>query len=185
MRYLFLMLLAATTVVSAGVQEGVVALEKGEFKKAFQKFKQPAKNGDQAAKYYIGVLYMKGRGVQRDQNKGIKLILESANSGFALAQVMMGVMYKKGAGVKKDLNKSFAWYLKAAKNGNPYAQAFLAYGYYYGIGTTINKKQALMWAFYAKKNGNKVADELIPKLKKDLSKKEKEWVAKQVRTFPK
>jgi len=75
--------------------------------------------------YYLGMLYLDGKGVDKDKSTALSYIRTSAEGGFHKAQYQMGVFYETGNGVTKDQAESQRWYRLAAEQGNTAAQAKL------------------------------------------------------------
>lgn len=67
------------------------------------------------AQYNLGVMYAKGRGVERNEAKAVELLALAADKGDANAQLNLGIMYAKGRGVAKDESKAFQLWARAAE----------------------------------------------------------------------
>ena len=79
--------------------------------------------GDMDAQYNLGVMYAKGRGVERNEAKAVELLTLAADKGDANAQLNLGIMYAKGRGVDKDEVKAFQLWERAAEQGHASAQS--------------------------------------------------------------
>jgi uncharacterized protein len=66
-----------------------------------------------------GVLVLRGEGVKRDEQVGIKWLLYAANRGHPVAQNRLARIYAAGAGVEKDVVEAASWNLLATKGGRP------------------------------------------------------------------
>ena len=97
---LSLWLFATTLSFGANFQDGVNAIEKGDYKTAFTIFEDLASKGDAKAQFYLGVMYSNGKGVKQDYKKAIEYYEKSASQGNTTAQYNLGVMYSNGQGVK-------------------------------------------------------------------------------------
>ncbi len=117
-------------------------------------------NGDIEAKYYYGKLYMDGKGVEKDVQKGVHYLTMAALNGMAAAQFEMGNAYSKGEGVTQNSEKAFDYYRKAAEQGNRGAMWNVACCYKNGEGVKADYYHALHWYMTAAPNGyqNKLAD---------------------------
>lgn len=105
-----------------------------------------AKNGDASAQYSLGYMYIKAKGVHKDELEGYYWTRRSAESGNVPAQYIMGYIYFNGNSViKKDLTKSFFWVHKAAQNGDPRGQCLLGVMFYNGFGTDRDFVKAAEW----------------------------------------
>lgn len=59
--------------------------ETGKYKKAFKTAKTYASYNNACAKYYLGLMYINGQGVNANNDKGKLLIEEAAKKNFQLA----------------------------------------------------------------------------------------------------
>lgn len=54
--------------------------------------------------YNLGILYLKGLGVEKDYSRARELLVDAANKGHLKARYHLAIMLHKGtAGMKKDL----------------------------------------------------------------------------------
>ncbi len=86
---------------------------------------------DPQAKYELGIRYMAGDGVARDEEKGFVLLKQAAEAGHARAQFELGACYLIGIGVAKDIPEGIRWANKAAEQKIPEAYQVLC-NYYLG-----------------------------------------------------
>ena len=108
-------------------------------------FQLAADFGDETAAFYLGLGYLKGIGVKKDDWRAVSLLCKASNGGHpdarpvlnslaqthranaekgdASAQFFMGVAYENAYGVERDFKKSAEWYRKAAEQGHVGAQA--------------------------------------------------------------
>ena len=95
------------------------------------------------AQYNLGVMYAKGRGVERNEAKAVELLTLAADKGDANAQLNLGIMYAKGRGVDKDETKAFQLWEKAAEQGHASAQYNLGAMYATGRGVKKDLERAV------------------------------------------
>ena len=95
---LSLWLFATTLSFGANFQDGVNAIEKGDYKTAFTIFEDLASKGDAKAQFYLGLMYYNGQGVRQDYKKAFEWYEKAANQGIAEAQYNLGLMYYNGQG---------------------------------------------------------------------------------------
>lgn len=108
------------------IYKGVLAKEKGEYKKALDIFEKASKNGNEIAMYELGKLYFNGFGTQKDYKMALyyfKLAGYNQNSDGLRAA---GQIYEFGLGTKKDAKKAIKFYELAEKIGNNLATYDLA-----------------------------------------------------------
>ena len=92
---------------------------------AVQWFKKAVANGDDGAMNTLGVLYLRGAGVQQNFDKAYDLLHAAAMDGFARAMCNLGDMYLQGLGRFRDAEKALEWYQKASKKGFKYADTLI------------------------------------------------------------
>lgn len=84
----------------------------------FEQTKKAAEQGDAAAQYNLGLRYVDGRGVAKDNAEAAKWFRKAADQGNANGQFELGYMFESGKGVAKDETEAAKWYQKAAAQGN-------------------------------------------------------------------
>lgn len=112
-----------------------------------------AKQGNKDAEYNIGVMYEKGRGVDRNPRKAVEWLSKAARQGHATAMAELGILYFEGEAIAADEAKAFALLSSAANQNIPSAQFYLGRIYELGKGTRRNLTIALKWYRRAAKNG--------------------------------
>lgn len=122
-----------------------IGVEEKDLIKATSWYQRSANQKNAAGMWALGSMYHEGKGVQRDQQKGVKLFRQAAESGYSSAQYSLARSYYYGYGVKESKKDGIYWYNKAADNGNADAQYRLGYMYHFGLGVTKDYKQALEW----------------------------------------
>ncbi|MEZ5666725.1 MAG: tetratricopeptide repeat protein [Alphaproteobacteria bacterium] len=141
---LALMLVVATPVAArAGYLSGVHAFNSGDFETAYEELAPLADSGNASAQYYIGQMYLTGRGVERDEHRAFDYLSTAAESGDARAQVNLGLMYESGRVVERDLSQAAEWFSEAAEAGLPFAQTKLGVLYQRGEGVAQDYARAL------------------------------------------
>ncbi len=127
------------------IEEGVVALEKGEYAVAYQKLRPWSDAGVPMAQNTLGRMYLTGRGVPQDDTQALLLFRQAASQGLSNAKNNLGLMYAAGRGVRQDFQQAVAWFLEAANQGFPLAMDNLANMYEKGFGVRPNKEEAWKW----------------------------------------
>src|SRR5256885_521357 len=84
--------------------------------------KEVTKNGNAIAQHNLGICYVKGVGIDKDEFKAFNWYLKSAENRYAKAQCNLGICYATGVGTDKNEVKAFKWYLKSAENEDVKAQ---------------------------------------------------------------
>ncbi len=130
---------------AVGLDEGIAAVEQGDYAKAAEIFRPLAEAGDAEAQYNLAILYRSGHGVEKDLEKSRQWLLQAAKQGIAAAQYHLGYMYDTGEGAEQNDNYAFLWYRKAAEQGHPKAQTNLGVLYANGSGVAQDLKLAYVW----------------------------------------
>ena len=110
---------------------------------------QAARNGSGAASTKLGLMYLKGDSVSKDDAKGMSFLQEAAANGNVEAQ-----QYLKESANKTDWERvsKIQWVLAAAEQGDVEAQARL--GVLYSSSPQSNYQEALAWYKKAASQGN-------------------------------
>ena len=111
----FAILIVLAAPAWAGFAEGPAAYKRGDYETALREFRLLAEQGDAAAQYNLGLMYINGWGVPQDHAEAVKWFRKAANQGFAIAQTYLGFMYFKGEGVPQDYAEAVRWYRRAAE----------------------------------------------------------------------
>lgn len=137
------------SVMAGPFEDGSAAYEKGDYGTAMTLLRPLAEQGNLGAEEYVGVMYLNGFGVAKNEAEAINWILEAADNGNAEAQTLLGNAFFYGWGVRVDLNRSARWLRRAADQG--YAKAQYDLGAYYanGFGVTQDDVEAMKWSILA------------------------------------
>jgi len=112
----------------------------------YQQYLAAANKGKAHARFMLGLLYLEGRGVQKDPVQASKWIKMAANQGLTKAQLAMGLLYYRGyANTAPTQKKAMYWFAKAAEQGVPEAQYSLGLIYASNINGEKNDLEALKW----------------------------------------
>lgn len=88
-------------------------------------YEKAAAQGNPAAAYRLGKLYLQGELVSKDVPKALEYLTASARQGSPFAQYILGKLYLMGKDVEQDREKAYRWFEMSAEQGNPYARFFL------------------------------------------------------------
>ncbi len=136
------------------VEDGISAVEKGEYQSAFKSLLPRAEKGDAVAQAWVGHLYETGKGVAPDPVKSLKWYLMAANQGERQAQRSVGAYYYLGTGGTKDYREALKWFRLSAAQGDPTAQSVLGLMYLEGLGVVANAAEAAHWMQLAAVQGD-------------------------------
>ncbi len=88
------------------IREANAALSQKDYGAAFSKFSVLAQHGNATAQFNLGVFYLNGQGVQKDEKQAFEWLGKSAAQGHARAlQVLQSAAAKGNEGAKTELNK--------------------------------------------------------------------------------
>lgn len=104
-----------------------------------------AENGNPDAQFELGIRFLGGEGVEKDEKKAAEWLQKSADQHNLPAMNALGTLYEEGVGVGKDEKRAFEWYEKAARYGFALAQQNLAECYENGKGVAKNADEAMKW----------------------------------------
>ncbi len=100
-----------TTPARADFNDGVVTYLMGDYDKAFTTMQSLAETSDHGyAQYYLGMMYMKGQGVEQDYKLAGEWFRKAAEKSIPQAQYKLGDLYFKGRGVPKDYEFAYVWF---------------------------------------------------------------------------
>lgn len=116
-----------------------------DYDKIFKELLPCAESGVPLAQNYIGLMYVEGLGVAKDEAKGFAYIEQAAKSKSAIAQNNLGNLYRQGQGCTINMDKAVEWYQKAANKKNSRAAYSLGYMYLKGFGVPQDYSQAVAW----------------------------------------
>jgi hypothetical protein len=103
------------TGVECGIVAGeYVAYDPANLDTARNFWREEARKGDPKAKNYLGEIYERGLGTERDYREAAKWYREAAEDGFAAAQFNLGQLYELGLGVERDPEEALSWYRRAS-----------------------------------------------------------------------
>lgn len=104
-----------------------------------------AARGEPDAEYQLGLRYVGGLGVARDDVAAAAWFRRAAEKGLARAQYNLGAMYAVGLGVEQDDVQAARWVRMAAERGVAEAQYDLGMFYASGAGVEQDPSEAARW----------------------------------------
>ena len=75
--------------------------------------------GHPAAQYALGVMSIKGEGVKKNPQQGLKWLMASARKRYAPAEAYLGDLYWSGQIVNGDRTRAVMWYILARESARP------------------------------------------------------------------
>jgi TPR repeat protein len=117
---------------------------------------QRAGEGDAKAQELIGKYLISGRGMTKDEDKGILWLANSYGTSVDNPdfEVRLGKIFEHSRDVQPDYNKTMKLFRAAADTGSAEAQYQVGYLYQLGEGVAVDKAEALRWFHKAADRGN-------------------------------
>ena len=126
------------------------------FRKAYEYWTPPAKEGHKEATYGMGLLRFNGRGITKDYGGAMHWFLKAHEAGHPEAAYYLGVIHFEGTDVeKKDYDKAREWFEKGVKSGDQRAAYALGLLYYNGNGVEQSYENAhILWQQIAERGNS-------------------------------
>src|SRR2546423_5057026 len=77
-------------IACAGVDKGVRAYQREDYATALREWLPLAEQGDAAAQYHLGMLYIQGKGVSQDYAEAVQWWRRAAEQSHVQAQAILG-----------------------------------------------------------------------------------------------
>ena len=141
----------------------------GQYELAVSPCTRAAEQGDVNARNWLGLIYFKGKGVERDYVQAVHWRRMAAEQGDMVGQFTLARMYEQGLGVPQDYQAAIFWYRKAESQGSAEARYSLGGLYKEGRGVRKNLVKAYVWYSLAADGGMYLAAGARDQLKKELT----------------
>ncbi len=99
-------------------RRGVPGLIEPNFDESVRLFSQAKELGFLDAQGNLGVLYIYGQGVPKDEKQAVALFRDGAGKGNPLCMYFYAMCFEGGVGIDKDRKAARTWYVRAAQGGN-------------------------------------------------------------------
>src|ERR1700687_3198039 len=100
----------AAPVAAGTFEDAVDAHARGDYAKALRLIRPLANDGDAAAQFNLGLMYITGPGVTRDDAEAVMWFRKAADQGDAVAEFLLGYQYANGIGVPLDYGEAMIWF---------------------------------------------------------------------------
>jgi len=182
-------LIVIGTPVAGPWDDGVAAIQRGDYATALPIWHRLADQGDLRAVVYLGYMYQNGWGVPQDYVAAVSWFRRAAELGDTNGQNSLGLAYAEGRGVAQDYTVAVSWLRRAAEHGDAVAQNNLGWMYFYGYGVPQDFVNAHMWINLGAANGdpehlksrNFVAERMTPAQIAEAQRLAREWKPKRER----
>ena len=148
---------------------GIAYFRQKQYGDAVTCFVKAAEQGHPEARCNLGICYLDGLGVAKDEAEAVKWFSKAAQQENAHAEYTLGVAYFCGRGVAKDISTALKWWRRAAEHGSADAQHNLGVSYESGEGVIAqNYVDAYKWMKLAAAQGyegaTKKCEEIVLKM---------------------
>lgn len=100
------------------LEDAIFAYNEGRFSDAFPVFEELAETGNVEATCGLADMYLRGEGVGKDVENGLRLLRCAVDLGHANAAFNLGALHRTGAdGVPIDISLSKKFFLRAKELG--------------------------------------------------------------------
>jgi hypothetical protein len=143
----------------------VSVLQTRDQKQAIQWLAQAAANKYPAACHILGLMYLEGNGLPKNETEGHKWLRCAAQGGDAGAQVALGLIYRNGPNAIQDDREAAKWFRQAADQGHAEGQFRLAGMYRYGYGVKQDQAELVRLLRLAVAQGHTAASKALAELR--------------------
>ena len=112
-----ILLLVSANAAADELERGIRAYRSGDYAAALRYWTPLAVGGNADAQVYLGWLYSRGLGVERDFVVSAQWYRQAAEQGDPNAQYELGLSYELGRGVAADFSEAEHWYGLAVDQG--------------------------------------------------------------------
>jgi SEL1 protein len=102
---------------------------------ALKYFEMAAEKGNPVGQSGLGLMYLYGKGVDKDYTKAFKYFSQAASQGWVDGQLQLGLMYLNGFGVTRDYRTAIKYFTMASQSGHVLGFYNLAQMHASGTGT--------------------------------------------------
>lgn len=146
------------------LQDGFQAFSAGNYEEAMRLWHPLAEKNNADAQYNLGIMYMKGLGVEQNDKRALIWFKRAAALEHDDAMYNLGVLYMQGSGVVRSPKDALYWWQQSASRGNPFAQYNLGVLYAYGTAVAQNTDQAIYWWERAARQGQPEAQQALHRM---------------------
>ena len=113
---------------------------------AYTRSIESARKGDSEAQRQVAMLYLEGRGVERDREKGLFWLRKLGWKGGARDQLFLGKYLLSEPNVAQaGREEAFSWVLRSARNGSTEGRRLIASMYLAGKGEESDPVKGVYW----------------------------------------
>lgn len=126
------------------------------------KYLTTASNKENApAKALLGEMRLKGDGVEKNTQQGVRLLSEAARAGNIDAQLTLAEAYSDGQYLPENAERSVLWTKQAALQMDKFSQMLLAAHCFIGYGVDRDTREGYFWIHQVAKQGSAYAQACV------------------------
>ena len=139
-----ILLLVMAITARAGFDEGLTAIERGDYATALREIRPMAEAGHANSQSVLDAMYYHGEGVAQDYAEAAKWFLKAADQQIVPAQIYLGKMHENGQGLPQNHREAVKLYEEAAHSVTKKAQASLILIHLEGTSSQTNLVQSYL-----------------------------------------
>lgn len=120
-----------------------------DYSESYFWLKKSAEHGDKEAQYELGLKYINGKGVLKDNKAAVMWLKKSAAQGERDAQLLLGLFYEEGIGVPKNNKLAKEWF-KAGDHEKDIGEELFLLSATFAIDIDGNKNNFIMNKLFKK-----------------------------------
>jgi TPR repeat protein len=151
------------------IQEDLGDIENETPLTEIEKLLELAEKGDSNAQHTLGILYLSGTLVEKDNNAALQWIQRAAQSEHPIATYNLGVIYLRNAKKQENLKQALFWLKKSSDLGNANAALVLAKIFNNNKKAPFNSVHSYYWLEKAHDMGMEQVSPILSKLYTDSS----------------
>ncbi len=121
----FLLLSISRSLFAGPYEQGLEALNAGDFAEAYCHWRPLAERGHPDAAYHLGWLYANGNGLKVNVTTAVRWWTQAADRGHMDAMFALGMAYTTGEDIEQDPSEALRWYIAAADAGHEDAREMI------------------------------------------------------------
>ncbi len=166
-------LFAGAALAGQEFERGKAALAIGDHANAYRHFRHGALRDDARCQHFLGVLLLRGAGVEPDPKRAAGWFRRAAKLGLGASANALGSLHLSGRGVEKDPVAAARWFRRTALHGDATGQTAYGLLHLHGVGVERSPLEASVWLSLGAKGGHPAAAAPLAQLEPELSPEER------------
>lgn len=152
------------------IEQAIDSYKQKNYASALTQFRSSDLAGNKIAPRYLGLMYLNGEGVPKDEKVAFSQFQRAAQYGDVAGQYWLAYCYEYGIGTAKDLTSAKQYYVQSAQRADySAAPALFALGRWYenGVNGVVDHNRAINYYQLAAATGYEYAQNKLKKLNPD------------------